>query len=99
MELKALFLNCTLKKSPEISNTQALIDKVAALMTPMGVECETVRLVDYKIAFGIESDMGDGDEWPKIYQKIKEADILVHPQWSQPIPSDLSESANPQWSQ
>lgn len=38
MKLKALFLNCTLKKSPGTSNTQALIDKVAALMTPMGVE-------------------------------------------------------------
>ncbi len=43
----------------------------------MGVESETVRLVDYRIAFGTETDMGDGDEWPKIYQKVKEADILV----------------------
>jgi len=77
LALKALFLNCTLKKSPETSNTQALIDKVADLMAPMDVECETVRLVDYKIAPGIESDMGDGDEWPKIYDKIKAADILV----------------------
>ena len=77
MALKALFLNCTLKKSPETSHTQALIDKVADLMEPMDVECETVRLVDYKIAFGTESDMGDGDEWPKIYDKIKAADILV----------------------
>ena len=77
MDLNALFLNCTLKKSPETSHTQALIDKVAGLMEPMGVECETVRLVDYKIAFGTESDMGDGDEWPTIYDKIKTADILV----------------------
>lgn len=77
MALKALFLNCTLKKSPETSNTQALIDKVAGLMAPMGVECETVRLVDYNIAFGTASDMGDGDEWPVIYEKIKAADILV----------------------
>ena len=77
MSLKALFLNCTLKKSPAVSNTQALIDVVAGLMKPMGVECETVRLVDYNIAYGIESDMGDGDEWPAIYSKIKDADILV----------------------
>lgn len=77
MALKALFLNCTLKKSPETSNTQALIDKVAGLMTPMGVECETVRLVDYNIAYGTASDMGEGDEWPAIYEKIKAADILV----------------------
>jgi multimeric flavodoxin WrbA len=75
--LKALFLNCTLKKSPEVSNTDALIKVVADLMTAMDVECETVRLVDYNIAYGTESDMGDGDEWPTIYEKIKAADILV----------------------
>ncbi len=75
--LKALFLNCTLKKSPEVSNTDALIEVIADLMAAMGVECETVRLADYKIAYGTESDMGDGDEWPRIYEKIKAADILV----------------------
>ncbi len=76
-DLKALFLNCTLKKSPETSNTQALIDKVADLMRPQGVECETVRLADFNIPYGVESDMGNGDEWPKIYEKIKAADILI----------------------
>ena len=75
--LKALFLNCTLKKSPEVSNTDALIKVVADLMTAMDVECETVRLADYNIAYGTDSDMGDGDEWPTIYEKIKAADILV----------------------
>jgi len=77
LTLKALFLNCTLKKSPATSNTQALIDLVADLMEPMGVECETVRLADYNIAYGTESDMGDGDQWPEIYTKIKDADILI----------------------
>lgn len=77
MTLKALFLNCTLKKSPETSNTQALIDKVAGLMEPLGVDHETVRLVDYNIEPGTASDMGHGDEWPLIYDKIKEADILI----------------------
>ena len=76
-DLTALFLNCTLKKSPEVSNTDALIKVVADLMTAMDVECETVRLADYNIAYGTESDMGDGDEWPTIYEKIKAADILV----------------------
>jgi hypothetical protein len=45
MTIKTLFLNCTLKKSPAISNTDALIDKVKLLMEKMDVECETVRLV------------------------------------------------------
>jgi multimeric flavodoxin WrbA len=75
--LKALFLNATLKKSPETSNTQALIDVVADLMKPMEVECETVRLVDHRISPGTSSDMGDGDEWPAIYEKMKAADILI----------------------
>jgi multimeric flavodoxin WrbA len=77
MTLKALFLNCTLKKSPETSNTEALIDKVGGLMQPLGVDYETVRLVDYNIVPGTESDMGEGDQWPLIYDKIKEADILI----------------------
>lgn len=75
--LKALLLNATLKKSPETSNTQALIDVVADLVKPMGVDCETVRLVDYKTSPGTASDMGDGDEWPTIYEKMKAADILI----------------------
>jgi multimeric flavodoxin WrbA len=75
--LKALFLNCTLKKSPDVSNTQALIDKVAALFQELDVETETVRVVDYSVPFGIYSDLGDGDEWPQILGKIKACDILV----------------------
>ncbi len=34
-------------------------------------------LVDYEIPFGVESDMGEGDEWPQILEKIKAADILI----------------------
>ncbi|MDW7732698.1 MAG: flavodoxin family protein [Methanolobus sp.] len=77
MGLKALFLNCTLKKSPEISNTRALIDKAVRLFSEMDIESEVIRVVDYNVKFGIYSDMGDGDEWPLILKKIKECDILV----------------------
>ncbi len=77
MAITALFLNCTLKKSPEISNTQALIDKVAALMEELGATTESVRVVDHNVAFGVSSDEGDGDGWPVIYAKVKAADILV----------------------
>lgn len=75
--MKALFLNCTLKKSPDQSNTQALIDKVAALFAKEDVETETVRVVDYNVAFGVTSNEGEGDEWPKILDKIKACHILV----------------------
>ena len=77
MELKALFLNCTLKKSPEESNTEALIEMVKAHFDKQGVESEVIRPVDFNIPFGVVSDMGEGDEWPQILDKIKAADILV----------------------
>jgi multimeric flavodoxin WrbA len=75
--LKALLLNCTLKKSPAESNTQALMDHVIEILEGLDVECETVRVVDHNIPFGVSSDEGDGDEWPAILEKILAADILI----------------------
>lgn len=77
MNFKALFLNCTLKRSPDVSNTEALIDKVAGLMAELGVVSETMRVTDYKVAFAVSSDEGDGDEWPVILERVKACDILV----------------------
>src|SRR5436190_1363514 len=75
--LKALILNCTLKKSPEESNTQALIDIVTQNFDELGVAHEPIRPVDFKIPFGVVNDMGDGDEWPQILDKILAADIMI----------------------
>lgn len=75
--LHALFLNCTLKPSPEVSNTQALIDKVASLLSELGATAETVRLADHRVKFGVTSDEGEGDEWPSILERVKACDILV----------------------
>ncbi len=77
MDLTAVILNCTLKKSPEVSNTEALIEKVVALMAPLGVASEVIRVVDHHIPFGVESDLGEGDDWPGIYEKLKAADIVI----------------------
>ena len=77
MSLKAVVMNCTLKKSPAVSHTEALIKKVTELMEPLGVESEIIRVVDYNIPFGVESYMGEGDEWPLIYDKVKAADIVI----------------------
>jgi hypothetical protein len=57
MELNALILNCTLKKSPEVSNTEALIDMVTTHFDELGVNHETLRPVDFEIPFGVVSDM------------------------------------------
>ncbi len=77
MNPRALFLNCTLKASPRPSSTQALIEKVVEQLKPLGVETEVARVVDFKVAFGSGIDEGHGDEWPKLLEKIRAADILV----------------------
>jgi multimeric flavodoxin WrbA len=77
VRLRAVFLNCTLKRSPEVSNTEALAQRVVAWFDTMNVESEIVRVVDYNIPTGVSSDEGDGDEWPGILAKITAADIIV----------------------
>jgi multimeric flavodoxin WrbA len=76
-ELKAVFLNCTLKKSPAVSNTEALARKVIEWFDGMDVESEMVRVVDFNVPFGVASYEGEGDEWPIILEKIKAADIII----------------------
>jgi len=80
-DLKALFLNCTLKLSPEQSHTQGLIDISRAIMEANKVSVEVLRPVDRKLAYGVYPDMRehgwDHDEWPNIYDKVKSAHILV----------------------
>ena len=76
-EFRALFLNCTLKRSPAVSHTEALARKVIEWFDQMDVESEIVRVVDYNVLTGVSSDEGDGDEWPQILEKVKAADILV----------------------
>jgi multimeric flavodoxin WrbA len=81
--MRALIINCTLKPSPAPSNTEALAQVVAAAMAKDGVTVDWVRAVDHDIKPGVESDMGDGDEWPAIRAKILAAEILViaSPTW------------------
>lgn len=73
----ALFLNASLKNSKEDSNTHVLMQEVADIMEREGASVEEVRLTDYNIKFGMAPDMGDGDEWPKIFEKVKAADIVI----------------------
>lgn len=79
--LKALFINCTLTKSPGISHTQFLVDSSIKIMEKQGVKTELIRAVDHDIATGIYPDMTkqgwNKDEWPELFKKVKAADILV----------------------
>jgi multimeric flavodoxin WrbA len=80
-DLKALYFNCTLKKSPETSNTEGLLEVSRLIMQKHGVQTEVIRPVDHDIATGVYPDMRqhgwDSDEWPEIWQKVQAADILV----------------------
>ena len=80
-DLKALFLNCTLKRTPELSHTDGLVRIARAIMERNGVAVEALRPVDYDIAFGVYPDMRehgwDKDDWPAIFEKVAAADILV----------------------
>ncbi|MER7556180.1 flavodoxin family protein [Nocardioides sp. NPDC126508] len=79
--LRAVFINATLKRSPEISNTEGLIDASARLMRHNGVEVEVIRAVDHDIASGVCPDMTEHgwatDDWPQLSARVMAADILV----------------------
>jgi hypothetical protein len=55
--LKALFINCTLKRSPEKTHTDGLIRISRTIMESQGVKTEEVRAVDHDIATGVYPDM------------------------------------------
>lgn len=79
--LRAIFFNGTLKKSPEVSNTEGLLGASMALMEKHGIQTELIRTIDHDIATGVQPDMREhgwqSDEWPALYEKVSQADILV----------------------
>jgi multimeric flavodoxin WrbA len=77
MPLRALVLNCTLKRSPEPSSTEALGVVLSAALEAGGVTCEMIRVVDHDVPPGVSSDEGGGDEWPGIRARILACEILV----------------------
>src|SRR5918992_5824801 len=80
-DLRAVYINCTLKRSPERFNTQGLADKSIGIMAEQGVAVEQFRAIDHDIATGVYPDMTEHgwehDEWPAIFERVIEADILV----------------------
>jgi hypothetical protein len=72
--LRALFINTTLKRSPELSHTEGLIERSSGVMREHGVEVDGLRAVDHDIATGVWPDMTEHgwetDEWPDIYQRV-----------------------------
>ena len=76
-ELRALVLNCTLKPAPTTSSTETLATELLDAFKEHGVTGEIVRVVDEQVRFGVQVDEGDGDGWPRIREKMLDADVLV----------------------
>ncbi|MEU2385190.1 NAD(P)H-dependent oxidoreductase [Streptomyces sp. NPDC012461] len=82
--MKALAINCTLKKSPDTSNTEALLRSVTEQLEQEGVDVDVVRAVDLDIGPGVVSEaVHDGDDWPDVHAKVLGAQILIiaSPTW------------------
>jgi multimeric flavodoxin WrbA len=46
-------------------------------MAAKGISCEIVKLVEHSVPAGTYADMGEGDGWPVILEKIENASIVI----------------------
>lgn len=80
-KLNAVFVNCTLKKSPNKSHTKSLMDISKSIMLKEKVNVDEIRLIDYEVPLGVYPDMKKHgwkkDEWPSLFERIINADILI----------------------
>lgn len=81
--LTALAISCTLKPSPAESSSDLLARQLLDALSGHDVSGELIRAVDLDLRPGVEGDMGDGDQWPDVRRRVREADILVFvtPTW------------------
>ena len=75
--MRAVVLNCTRKTSPQESNTELLAGVVVDEFQCLGVDVDHVRVVDLHMPPGVETNLGPGDEWPRLHDQILAAHILV----------------------
>jgi hypothetical protein len=66
--LHAVFVNCTLKPSPQLSHTSGLMSVSSQIMRDHGVTVDEIHAVDHDIAPGVQPDMREHgaahDDWP-----------------------------------
>ncbi|MEM0964286.1 MAG: flavodoxin family protein, partial [Bacteroidota bacterium] len=80
-DLRAVIVNTTLKRSPQPSHTDTLLDVVRHIFDAVDVTTDSIRLVDYPVAEGVYPDMTEhgapADAWPELWPRIRDANILV----------------------
>lgn len=73
--LKAVYINTSLKKDSTKSHTGHLLSASASILKKQDVSVEKIHLLDYKIPPGVYPDMTEHgwsrDDWSKVWEKIK----------------------------
>lgn len=87
-DLRAVYLNGTLTRSPGRSHTEGLIDISRHILDRLGVRTDIVRAVDHVIPPGVYPDMREQgwerDDFPDIYHSLIEPAhivVLATPIW------------------
>ncbi len=98
-DLRAVYLNCTLTRSPGMSHTQRLMDRSIAIMEHHGVQVTSIRAVDHHIAPGVYPDMtqhgAKHDDWPGMAMPRLDGGIHRGSGWATHRPSGQSEVDSP----
>lgn len=80
-DLRAVFVNCSLKYDRAQSHTRRLLNRAAGIMREQGVDVEIVHALEHEIPFGMEKDLTElgraRDDWPEIHAKIMASEIFV----------------------
>ena len=80
-DIKAVTVNCSLKRTPEESHTGLLLSVSEEIMRKNGVSVEHIHALSHEIPSGVYPDMTehgwDSDDWPKLWKAIEVADILI----------------------
>ena len=77
--LRAVLVNCSLKRDPSESHTMRLMRRVAGVLEGEGVDVDVIHALDHRIAFGMVKDGSDDgpDDWPALQERIVAADICI----------------------
>jgi multimeric flavodoxin WrbA len=79
--LRALFINTSLKRKADESHTQLLLNASAGIMKKNGVAVEQLHFAAHDIPPGVFPDMTEHgwgkDDWPTLWKKVLAADILI----------------------
>ncbi|MGN7931243.1 MAG: flavodoxin family protein [Sphingopyxis sp.] len=76
--LTAAAINCSLSAKGRASSTDAMIAVLAEHFAALDVTvADPIRIAAHNVKWGVTSNQGPDDDWPKIREQILAADILI----------------------